>query len=101
MFVFGVIFIVTTLLILLFKKENNKRFFCKQAIQDEIVEETKHQKISLVSTYKMIWNIIMLVPIRKLVFILLTAKVSKHFHNYFNRYHHLKQLQFVYFYFFQ
>ena len=75
MTVFGAIFLVTTLLILVFKKENNAGCFCTKVVQVEELEAPKHQKISVLSTYKMIWSIIQLIPVRKLTFILLTLKV--------------------------
>ncbi len=79
MLVFGVIFLITTILILLFKKENN-RSLCSKAVKDESktqesMKDIKHSKISMLSTYKMIFSIIKLVPIRKLIFIFLTCKV--------------------------
>jgi len=90
MLVFGAVFLVTTILIILFKNENGSSTLCflfkksstykvsKVAENDagEIVEDFEHEKLNLISTYKTIFRIFKLIPIRKFAFFLLTSKVS-------------------------
>ncbi len=57
---FGILYLVSSVLIGLFKKESN-----------EFDED-----YGLIDTYKLVWQIICLAPIRKLALILLTIRVS-------------------------
>jgi hypothetical protein len=75
MIAFGLIFLVTSISILLFKRENNS-FQRIEVKTTEIRIKEAHSKISLGSTYIMIWKIIKLVPVKKLAFILMTANLA-------------------------
>jgi len=59
---FGIMYLVSSVFIGLFKKESNE--------YDE--------DYGLVDTYKLVWQIVSLAPIRKLAFILLTIRVMLH-----------------------
>ena len=83
---FGIIFLVTALLLLLFKAENKKNTFsiknlctkeqnCINVIQRDVSPEETKQRLSIFSTYKMIWKITRVKAIQKLSFIYLTDKV--------------------------
>lgn len=81
MIVFGCVFMLTTVLILVFKNENNSSRFwwridkkSKESIEHR--ENFEKEKLNLISTYKTIYSIFTLIPIRKLTFILLTSKIA-------------------------
>lgn len=57
---FGVIYLVTTTIILFFKHENH---------------ENENEEYNLYDSYKVVWKIACLKPIRKLAFILFTIRV--------------------------
>jgi PAT family acetyl-CoA transporter-like MFS transporter 1 len=66
MIFFGVIFIVSTTLVLIFKKEENV-----------VVEDTFESHLSVKDTYKCMWRILWLAPVKKLILILMTVKVCE------------------------
>jgi hypothetical protein len=68
MIFFGLIFIVSTTLILLFKKESTFIYQYDQELNED--------KLSVSSTFGSLFDIIKLAPVRKLIWILLTAKVT-------------------------
>ena len=83
---FGIIFLVTSLMLLLFKGEKKKNSFslknlctneqnCLKIVQKNVTPEEMRERLSIFSTYKMIWNITKVKAIRKLSFIYLTDKV--------------------------
>ncbi len=63
MIFFGVIYLVTTTFVLLFKKEND----------DPVIVSEEN---SLIESYKVVWKIASLKPIRKLAFLLFTIRVT-------------------------
>lgn len=83
MLFFGVLFLTTTFLILIFKKENSSAICCpkRTTVVDsnpkaEEYEDFEHERLNLINTYKTIFKIFKLVPIRKFAFILLTSKIA-------------------------
>ena len=63
---FGIIYIITTTLILIFKKETENK--------DE--QEPEQDQLSLLDSYKTVFKIFSLMPIRKLAFLLFTIRVN-------------------------
>lgn len=62
MYFFGIVFIVSTTLLLLFKREVNQH-------------NSEEEEFTVKETYKQMWKIIWLAPIKKLALILLTVKL--------------------------
>ena len=83
MIFFGAVFLVTTIIIMVFKNENNVSTGCwclfkkrsEETKKEEELEDFEHEKINLINTYKTMYRICTLIPIRKLTFFLLTGKV--------------------------
>ena len=69
---FGVVFLVTTTFVMFFKREKSEDDGSPSSKRVKSFEET----LTVVGTYKLMWRILWLIPIRKLVFILMTVKVS-------------------------
>ena len=63
--VFGIIFVITTTLILLFKKEKN--LYYEQALDNEL---------SIMLTFKSLWEILKLAPVQKFLVIMFTSKIA-------------------------
>lgn len=84
MLVFGAVFFVTTLLIMVLKDENNVSTGCwhlfkkrsEATKKEEELADFEHEKLNLITTYKTMYKIVTLIPIRKLAFYLITGKVS-------------------------
>lgn len=73
---FGVLFIVSTTLVFLFKKETEpEQDNVKQLKEDEEEEESIEENLSVKETYKLMWKILWLSPVKKLIIILMTVKV--------------------------
>ena len=84
MLFFGALFVITTIIIMIFKNENSSStgwcLFKKRSEETKKEEELadfEHEKINLINTYKTMFKIVMLIPIRKLALFLLTANVNK------------------------
>lgn len=83
MLVFGAVFFVTTLMIMVLKDENNVSTGCwhlfkkrsEATKKEEELADFEHEKLNLITTYKTMYKIITLIPIRKLAFYLITGKV--------------------------
>lgn len=85
MIFFGIVFIVSTILIFIFKKEiNSNDTEIKYSALNDTVNETTTQEsnksyeetLNLKETYKLMWKILWLAPIKTLTVILLTVKVD-------------------------
>jgi hypothetical protein len=75
----GFIFIITTTLVMVFKTEtvNNE-----PSKEDKLEEDRGHvknyeDKLTTKSTYKLMWRLLHIAPVKKLIVILLTMKVRK------------------------
>ena len=85
MLFFGALFAITTIIIMIFKNESNVSTGYRRLSDDREEEKNKeeelvdfeHEKISLLSTYKTMFKILMLIPIRKLAFFFFTSNVIK------------------------
>lgn len=83
---FGVVFIVSTTLVFLFKKEieplqeNSKQLKENENEDDQDEEESIEEHLSVKETYKLMWKILWLAPIKKLILILMTVKVTHFFY---------------------
>ena len=78
---FGFLFIVSTTLVMLFKKEssNHDQEEHKDSDKEELIENKRinyEDKLSIVSTYKLMWRIVWIPPVKELIIILLTFKVK-------------------------
>jgi hypothetical protein len=69
---FGFVFIITTTLIMLFKKESD---FNEKDSTETIENESVESQLSIFSTYKLMWKLSWLTPVKQLVIILLTYNV--------------------------
>lgn len=69
MYFFGIVFIVSTTFVLFFKKEE----------QIERIDSNKkvslEESLTVTQTYKLMWKILWLLPIKKMILILMTIKV--------------------------
>jgi hypothetical protein len=73
---FGFLFIISTTLVMLFKRETNTEDYETMLKRtDEKPKINYEDKLSVVSTYKLMWKIIWIPPVKKLLIILLTMKV--------------------------
>lgn len=74
MYFFGIVFLVTTTLVMLFKheKDNSEQPESKKSREKKSFEEN----LTVTGTYKMMWRILWLEPIKKLVIILMTVKIG-------------------------
>ena len=75
----GIVFIVTAVFIFFFKHENNATKGFSLKVMSKIMKQSDEPataKTSVLSTYKVILNILKLVPVKKLGFLLLTLKVG-------------------------
>lgn len=73
---FGFLFIISTTLVMFFKKEANtedEEIVLKRT--DDKKKINYEDKLSVASTYKLMWRIIWIPPVKKLLIILLTMKV--------------------------
>ena len=85
MLFFGALFAITTIIIMIFKNESNVSTGYRRLSDDREEDKNKeeeladfeHEKISLLSTYKTMFKILMLIPIRKLAFFFFTSNVIK------------------------
>jgi hypothetical protein len=83
MLFFGAVYLLTTVIILVFKNENNVSNGCwclfkkrsEETKKEEEMADFEHEKINLINTYKTMFKILMLIPIRKFALFLLTANV--------------------------
>lgn len=66
MYFFGIVFLVSTTLVLLFKKEEDTH----------TNENSLESKLTVGQTYKLMWKILWLVPVKKMILILMTVKVK-------------------------
>ena len=76
---FGSVCVVCSILLLLFKHEHNrKKFHRKDSSEfiDNSLSNTTSVGLSIVNTYKLIWNILRLPPMKMLIFVLFTIRVS-------------------------
>ena len=75
---FGIMFIVATTLVFIFKKETEP--IADGTVQlkedDEDEEASIEESLTVTETYKLMWKILWLVPIKKIILILMTVKVS-------------------------
>jgi hypothetical protein len=80
---FGIVFIVSTTLVLLFKREINTDMHVwtesaaphNRRIDDHSSSIEEHLNVK--QTYMLMWRILWLAPIKKLIIILMTVKVSR------------------------
>uniref|UniRef100_A0A915L4Z3 Acetyl-coenzyme A transporter 1 n=1 Tax=Romanomermis culicivorax TaxID=13658 RepID=A0A915L4Z3_ROMCU len=68
------IFMITTTLVLLFKRENDS--ISKPECSQGKIKPKDPEDLSLVDTYKLLWDIVRLKPVLLLIFIHLTAKFA-------------------------
>lgn len=73
---FGVIFIVSTTLVFIFKKEIEPEHDNAKQLKDDDEEASIEDNLTVRETYKLMWKILWLAPIKKLIIILMTVKVS-------------------------
>lgn len=66
---FGVIFIISTTLVLILKKEDNRKD------KDEHHEESLEENLSVKQTYRLMWKLVWLPPIKTMILIMMTVKV--------------------------
>jgi hypothetical protein len=79
MLFFGALFAITTIIIMIFKNESNVSTGYRRLSDDreedkkkeEELADFEHEKINLTNTYKTMFKILMLIPIRKLAFFFL------------------------------
>lgn len=67
---FGVIFIISTTLVLIFKKEDIRKD------KDEHHEESLEENLSVKQTYRLMWKLVWLPPIKTMILIMMTVKVK-------------------------
>lgn len=81
MHILGFVFIITTTLVMIFKKEitNDDEQHPSEAVEDD---DHKHHiknyedKLTIKSTYMLMWKLLSIVPVRKIIVIQLTMKVK-------------------------
>ena len=75
---FGIVFIVATTLVFIFKRETE--LIADDTVQlkedDEDEEASIEESLTVTETYNLMWKILWLVPIKKIILILMTVKVS-------------------------
>ncbi len=77
MLFFGLVFIISTTLVLFFKKEKESYEILNNSTSSEPDnEESEEENFTVTETYKQMWKIIWLVPVKKLIIILMTVKVN-------------------------
>jgi Na+/H+ antiporter NhaC len=69
---FGIVFMVVTTFVLFFKREESDKEENSKSKKQKSLEES----LTVAGTYKLMWSILWLIPIKKLVFILMTVKVN-------------------------
>ncbi|CAF0971281.1 unnamed protein product [Brachionus calyciflorus] len=71
MYFFGLVFLVSTTLVLIFKKEeeSDSEFESKKEVSLE-------ENLTVTQTYKLMWKILWLVPVKKMILILMTVKIG-------------------------
>ena len=72
MIFFGILFIISTTLVLLFKREIER----KDSDPSEKKEHSIEDDLTVKQTYKLMWNILWLAPIKKIILVLMTVKVK-------------------------
>ena len=72
MLFFGVLFIISTTLVLLFKREIER----KDSDPTDKKEHSIEDDLTVKQTYKLMWKIVWLAPIKKIMLILMTVKVK-------------------------
>lgn len=72
MLFFGVLFIISTTLVLLFKREIER----KDSDPSDKKEHSIEDDLTVKQTYKLMWKIVWLAPIKKIMLILMTVKVK-------------------------
>merc|ERR1712127_1015092 len=75
---FGIVFIVSTTLVMIFKKgeaEVSKESSKSSNSGDKVVKFSE-ENLTVRQTYELMWRLIWLAPIKKMILILLTVKVS-------------------------
>jgi hypothetical protein len=77
MLFFGVLFIISTTLVLLFKREIER----KDSDPSDKKEHSIEDDLTVKQTYKLMWKIVWLAPIKKIMLILMTVKVKFTFIN--------------------
>lgn len=70
MFYFGIIFIISTTLVFLFKKEVDN------SEENSPKSKSFEDSLTVKQTYKLMWNLLWLAPIKKIILILMTVKIS-------------------------
>jgi hypothetical protein len=85
MYLFGIIFIVTSFFILFFKKEKANKI--EENNKNELITATAG--LSMLETYKILYNICKIKSMKMLALILLTVKVSYFFINYILKHKYL------------
>ena len=87
MLFFGAVYLLTTVIILVFKNENNVSTGCwylfkkrsEETKKEEEMADFEHEKMNLIDSYKTMFKILMLLPVRKLALFLLTSNVINSF----------------------
>ena len=81
MYFFGFLILATTIGIIIFKKEESSTAALEAdheltsfSSRDEVIDESK---FSCIESYKVIWNLLKVKPVRELGFLILTSKVSQ------------------------
>ena len=77
---FGYTFLVSTTLLLIFKRENdNNNNNPDLPVSDVVVAYNKHNiedHLSVKGTYRLMWSLLFIMPVKRLIIILLTFKVE-------------------------
>jgi|688.fasta_scaffold2041965_1 hypothetical protein len=79
MHILGFVFIITTTLVLFLKKEEDNSEDPKLVKEDGVKHnqlKNYEDNLSTKSTYLLMWELLRIVPVKKLIVILLTMKVS-------------------------
>ena len=73
MWFFGIVYLVSTTLVMIFKKENDTQVAtADQPASEHSIEDD----LSIRDTYRLMWKIVWLVPIKKLIIVLMTVKIA-------------------------
>ena len=78
MHILGFVFIITTTLVLFLKKEEDNSEDPKEVKEDGVKNnqlKNYEDNLSTKSTYLLMWELLRIVPVKKLIVILLTMKV--------------------------
>lgn len=70
---FALVFIITTTCVMLFKKETETS--SRGASEDELKKQNIEDNLSIYGTYKLMWKLLLLAPVKQFILILLTQNV--------------------------